>query len=103
MIGWVWPSRGSIKFAGKEVLGLSSGEMGPRRRDMQMIFQDPFASLNPRMTAGAAIAEPMVVDGLARGREADDRVIELLRRVGLDEEHAKIGRASCRERVCQYG
>src|SRR3546814_497803 len=62
--------------------------MRPLRRDMQMIFQDPFASLNPRMTAGAAIAEPMVVHGLARGREADDRVIELLRRVGLDEEHA---------------
>jgi glutathione transport system ATP-binding protein len=62
--------------------------MRPLRRDMQMIFQDPFASLNPRMTAGAAIAEPMVVHGLARGKEAEDRVIELLRRVGLDEEHA---------------
>src|SRR3546814_440747 len=89
IIRLVEPTRGSIKFAGKEVLGLSSGEMRPLRRDMQMIFQDPFASLNPRMTAGAAIAEPMVVHGLARGREADDRVIELLRRVGLDE----IGRA----------
>ncbi|HEY9568657.1 MAG TPA: dipeptide ABC transporter ATP-binding protein [Thalassobaculum sp.] len=88
IIRLVEPTRGSIKFAGKEVLGLSSGEMRPLRRDMQMIFQDPFASLNPRMTAGAAIAEPMVVHGLARGREADDRVIELLRRVGLDEEHA---------------
>jgi len=88
IIRLVEPTRGSVKFAGKEVIGLSSGEMRPLRRDMQMIFQDPFASLNPRMTAGAAIAEPMVVHGLAKGREADDRVIELLRRVGLDEEHA---------------
>ncbi len=88
IIRLVEPTRGSIKFEGKEVVGLSSGEMRPLRRDMQMIFQDPFASLNPRMTAGSAIAEPMIVHGLARGREAEDRVIELLRRVGLDEEHA---------------
>ncbi|MEQ8816360.1 MAG: dipeptide ABC transporter ATP-binding protein [Thalassobaculum sp.] len=88
IIRLVEPTRGSIKFEGQEVVGLSSGEMRPLRRDMQMIFQDPFASLNPRMTAGAAIAEPMIVHGLARGKEAEDRVIELLRRVGLDEEHA---------------
>jgi len=88
IIRLVEPTRGSVKFAGKEVIGLSSGEMRPLRRDMQMIFQDPFASLNPRMTAGAAIAEPMIVHGLARGKEAEDRVFELLRRVGLDEEHA---------------
>jgi len=88
IIRLVEPTRGSIKFEGKEVVGLSSGEMRPLRRDMQMIFQDPFASLNPRMTAGSAIAEPMIVHGIARGRDAEDRVIELLRRVGLDEEHA---------------
>jgi len=88
IIRLVEPTRGSIKFEGQEVVGLSASAMRPLRRDMQMIFQDPFASLNPRMTAGAAIAEPMVVHGLARGREAEDRVIELLRRVGLDEEHA---------------
>ncbi len=88
IIRLVEPTRGSVKFEGQEVIGLSAGEMRPLRRDMQMIFQDPFASLNPRMTAGAAIAEPMIVHGLARGREAEDRVIELLRRVGLDEEHA---------------
>jgi glutathione transport system ATP-binding protein len=88
IIRLVEPTRGSVKFEGKEMEGLSSQQMRPLRRDMQMIFQDPFASLNPRMTAGAAIAEPMVVHGLASGKEADDRVIELLRRVGLDAEYA---------------
>jgi glutathione transport system ATP-binding protein len=62
--------------------------MRPYRRDMQMIFQDPFASLNPRMTAGDAIAEPMIVHGLHSGKDAQDRVVDLLRRVGLDAEHA---------------
>ena len=88
IIRLVEPTRGSVKFEGKEVIGLSAGEMRPLRRYMQMIFQDPFASLNPRMTAGSAIAEPMLVHGLARGKDAEDRVIDLLRRVGLDEEHA---------------
>ena len=88
IIRLVEPTRGSVKFEGKEMDGLSSQQMRPLRRDMQMIFQDPFASLNPRMTAGAAIAEPMVVHGLASGKDADDRVIELLRRVGLDAEYA---------------
>ena len=55
---------------------------------MQMIFQDPFASLNPRMTVGDAIAEPILVHGLAKGSEARDKVAELLRRVGLEPEHA---------------
>src|SRR3546814_17269813 len=97
IIRLVEPTRGSIKFAGKEVLGLSSGEMRPLRRDMQMIFQEPFASLHPRMTAGAAIAAPLVVHGLARCREADDRVIHMRsedRRVG------KRGGGSCRFRGC---
>jgi len=88
IIRLVEPTRGSVVFEGREIVGLSAGEMRPLRRDMQMIFQDPFASLNPRMTAGAAIAEPMIVHGLARGKEAEDRVLALLRRVGLDEEHA---------------
>ncbi|SDF78867.1 MULTISPECIES: ABC transporter ATP-binding protein [Thalassobaculum] len=88
IIRLVQPTRGSVIFEGQELSGLSASEMRPFRRDMQMIFQDPFASLNPRMTAGDAIAEPMIVHGLARGKEAQDRVIDLLRRVGLDAEHA---------------
>ncbi|MBO6560132.1 MAG: dipeptide ABC transporter ATP-binding protein [Nisaea sp.] len=89
IIKLVEPNRGSIKFEGTELMGLDPKKMRPLRRDMQMIFQDPFASLNPRMTAGATIAEPMVVHGLAKGKEADERVVELLRRVGLDAEHAE--------------
>jgi len=88
IIRLVEPTRGSVIFEGQELIGLSAAEMRPYRRDMQMIFQDPFASLNPRMTAGDAIAEPMIVHGLAKGKEADDRVVDLLRRVGLDAEHA---------------
>ena len=82
------PSRGSVVFEGRELTGLNAVEMRPYRREMQMIFQDPFASLNPRMTAGSAIAEPMVVHGLAKGQEARDRVADLLGRVGLEPEHA---------------
>ena len=82
------PTRGSVMFEGRELTKLNAKEMRPYRREMQMIFQDPFASLNPRMTAGDAIAEPMEVHGLAKGREARDRVADLLRRVGLEPEHA---------------
>jgi len=88
IIRLVEPNRGSVRFEGREMSGLNAKQMRPLRREMQMIFQDPFASLNPRMTAGAAIAEPMIVHGLANGREADERVVALLRRVGLDAEHA---------------
>ena len=88
IIRLVEPTRGSVRFEGQEVSGLSSVAMRPLRREMQMIFQDPFASLNPRMTAGAAIAEPMEVHGLAQGKDAQQRVVELLRRVGLDAEYA---------------
>ncbi len=82
------PTRGSVLFEGHELTRLSAVEMRPFRREMQMIFQDPFASLNPRMTAGAAIAEPMEVHGIAKGREARDRVADLLTRVGLEPDHA---------------
>jgi glutathione transport system ATP-binding protein len=88
IIRLVEPTRGSVVFEGQEMVGLSPAMMRPYRRDMQMIFQDPFASLNPRMTAGDAIAEPMIVHGLHSGKDAQDRVVDLLRRVGLDAEHA---------------
>ena len=75
-------------FEGQELLTLNSRDMRPLRRDMQMIFQDPFASLNPRMTAGATIAEPIDAHGLAEGSELEDRTVALLRRVGLEPEYA---------------
>jgi len=59
------------------------------RRDIQMIFQDPFASLDPRLTVGFSIAEPLLIHGVARGREAESRVAELLAHVGLAPEHAR--------------
>jgi peptide/nickel transport system ATP-binding protein len=67
------------------------GRQGLRRarREMQMIFQDPFASLNPRLSAGRLVAEPMVIHGVARGSELDDRVAELFRRVGLEADHIR--------------
>jgi len=82
------PTRGSVKFEGQELTKLNAKQMRPYRRQMQMIFQDPFASLNPRMTVGDAIAEPIIVHKLAKGPEARDRVASLLQRVGLEPEHA---------------
>jgi ABC-type glutathione transport system ATPase component len=83
------PTRGSVVFDGQDLGGLSSSELRPYRQRIQMILQDPFASLNPRMTVGSAIAEPMRVHGLANAREARERVASLLRRVGMEPEHAK--------------
>ena len=82
------PTRGSVKFEGQELTKLNAKQMRPYRRQMQMIFQDPFASLNPRMTVGDAIAEPIIVHELAKGQEARTRVASLLQRVGLEPEHA---------------
>ena len=82
------PESGSVKLDGKEILTLSPQDMREQRRHMQMIFQDPFASLNPRMTVGASIAQPLVINGIARGRAAGDRVAELLMKVGLDADMA---------------
>ena len=89
IIKLVEPTRGSVVFEGQELMGLSATQMRPMRRDMQMIFQDPFASLNPRISAGSAIAEPMQVHGISSaGSEMNDRVAGLLDRVGLLPEHA---------------
>ncbi|MCS7178220.1 MAG: dipeptide ABC transporter ATP-binding protein [Anaerolineae bacterium] len=78
------PTSGQIIFDGVDILKLKSSELRRMRRRMQMIFQDPYASLNPRMTVGAIIAEPLEVHGVARGREKEERVQELLRVVGLN-------------------
>jgi peptide/nickel transport system ATP-binding protein len=82
------PSSGTILFEGKDVGTLDREGLRAARRRMQMIFQDPFASLNPRKTVGAAIAEPMVVHGLCDRPAARDRVAELLRKVGLAPDMA---------------
>ncbi len=82
------PVVGSIRFEGKDIMAAGKAELRSVRRRLQMIFQDPYGSLNPRKTVGAAIREPMTVHGLCRREEADIRVEELLRQVGLLPEHA---------------
>lgn len=79
---------GSVRFQNTEVFGLTNENMRQLRRDMQIIFQDPFGSLNPRMTVGTIIGEAMGVHGIAKGREKSDRVNELLDRVGLQRSYA---------------
>jgi len=78
------PTAGTVNFLGKSLTQLNGGDLRKMRREMQMIFQDPYASLNPRMTVGSIIGEPLEIHGLARGREKSDRVQELLRIVGLN-------------------
>lgn len=85
----VEPTRGEILFEGENITKYSATQMRPIRPRLQMIFQDPFASLNPRLTAGAAIAEPMKVHGIASGSELSDRVADLLTRCGLPPEYAR--------------
>jgi oligopeptide/dipeptide ABC transporter ATP-binding protein len=78
---------GSVKFRGTDVLKLRSGEMRSLRRSMQIVFQDPYASLNPRMTVNGIISEPLRVHD-RYGKAGRDRVRELMRLVGLNPEHA---------------
>ena len=85
----VEPERGSIEFAGRDIAQLPREKLREVRRDIQMIFQDPFASLDPRLTVGFSIAEPLYIHGIAAGREAEERVASLLSRVGLAPEHAR--------------
>jgi glutathione transport system ATP-binding protein len=85
----VEPTRGQVIFEGQDITDFSPTRMRAIRPQLQMIFQDPFASLNPRLTAGAAIAEPMKVHGIASGSELKDRVASLLQRVGLPPEYAQ--------------
>jgi glutathione transport system ATP-binding protein len=80
---------GSIRFEGRETLRQPAREIQALRRQVQMVFQDPFSSLNPRMTVGQAIADPMLVHGGLSRAEVRARVAELLQRVGLSPEHAR--------------
>ena len=85
------PTAGSVRFRSKagvvDLAKLSDRALKPLRQEMQMIFQDPFSSLNPRMTVGSIVAEPLVIHKLARGSELEDRVADVLRKVGLKPEH----------------
>jgi len=77
---------GEVVFEGRDVFGLAPPQMRRLREDMQIIFQDPYGSLNPRMTVGGIIGEPLRVHNRARGRDLADRVAELLRRVGMSPD-----------------
>jgi oligopeptide/dipeptide ABC transporter ATP-binding protein len=77
------PTAGSIRIAGSDITSLRKSEMRPYRRQMQIIFQDPFSSLDPRMSAGDIVAEPLRVHGVASGSQVRDRVAALFERVGL--------------------
>jgi oligopeptide/dipeptide ABC transporter ATP-binding protein len=81
-------TKGEVVFEGRGILGLNRNETRRLRRKMQIIFQDPFASLNPRMSIGEIIAEPLRIHKIAKGKEVDDRVRELLGLVGLRPYHA---------------
>ena len=85
------PTSGRVIFRDQDravdLATLSERELKPLRPRLQMIFQDPFSSLNPRMTVRDIVGEPLVIHGLARGAELDERVAEILRRVGLEPEH----------------
>jgi oligopeptide transport system ATP-binding protein len=84
------PTSGEITFDGQDVMSLSGNDLRALRRRMQLVFQDPFASLNPRMTIRAILGEAMVIHGLARSRaEQEDRIATLLTKVGLNADHMR--------------
>ncbi len=80
-------SKGSVFYKGRNITELPNSEVRPLRREMQIIFQDPFASLNPRMTVGEIIGEPLKIHHIATGPAALERVSELVRMVGLRSYH----------------
>ena len=84
IVGLVKPTAGRVALEGRDITGLSDRAMLPFRRKVQMVFQDPFASLNPRMTIGNIIGEPLTVHSLARGRDRKLEVIRLMELVGLN-------------------
>jgi len=84
------PSSGEVWFQGADVTQMGAGALQALRRDMQIIFQDPYASLNPRLTVGAIIGEALTIHNLAASRQAlEDRVVQLLETVGLQPDHMR--------------
>src|SRR5688500_6634331 len=80
------PSSGEVLFRGEDVLMFSLQRMRLARRDMQIVFQDPYSSLNPRMRVGDIVEEPLIIHKLGRRGERRDRVAELFQQVGLDTD-----------------
>ncbi len=89
MLRLVPATSGRVLFDGRDVFALDARSLRALRREMQIVFQDPYSSLNPRMTVGEAIAEPIRVHRLADRRETGERVADLLTRVGLAPDHAR--------------
>ena len=83
------PTSGEVNFEGTDVCSLNRESMRKLRREMQIIFQDPYASLNPRMTVGSIVGEPLTIHGIAKGKEKEEQVASLLHRVGLRPEHIR--------------
>lgn len=83
------PTAGEIDFDGRNVCSLNRNELRELRREMQIVFQDPYASLNPRMKVGDIVGEPLVIHKIGTKSERSERVGELLRRVGLDPDYRK--------------
>ncbi len=82
------PTRGEIVFAGRDVVAMGRSELRELRREMQIVFQDPYASLNPRMKVGDIIAEPLVIHKIGNKSERRERVASLLAKVGLDPDYS---------------
>jgi len=83
------PTEGSVKFEGREILHLGKRDLRALRREMQIVFQDPYSSLNPRLTVGSMLTEALTIHHLAKGQAARARVAELLQLVGLHPDHAR--------------
>lgn len=83
------PTSGAVKYRGRDLAQMSTSELREQRRHLQMIFQDPYASLNPRMTVGQIVGEPLNTFGIARGLEAERMVQNLLETVGLSKRYSK--------------
>ncbi len=88
MLRLIEPTSGEVRFDGQDLLSLDSKELRTLRREMQIIFQDPYSSLNPRMQVGEIIAEPLVIHRVGNRSKRRERVAELLGLVGLKSEHA---------------
>ncbi|MCY9691485.1 ABC transporter ATP-binding protein [Paenibacillus alginolyticus] len=83
------PTEGEVLYEGRNLVGMKPSKLRPLRKELQIVFQDPYASLDPRLTVGEIIAEPMEIHRLCTGREKEKRVEELLEVVGLSGYHAK--------------
>ncbi len=86
VLGLIAPTSGTVKLRGERIDHLSAAQMRPYRRALQIVFQDPYSSLNPRLSAGAIVAEPLTNYGIARGAELRERVAAIFAKVGLREE-----------------